>query len=400
MASTSRALMVAIAVACAAAVLAPGSAAAATISGTVSDESTHAGIAGVEVCPTPQPYTFEVDCVGTNSAGAYTISELPPTSYTIEFNTSSPSVNYVREWYGGEQEPPGAPVTVNSYDEAVSGIDAQLEPGGLITGTATDATTGGPAGGVWVCVEAIPPVFYGSCARANGAGEFARGDLPTGEYQISFGGWSDANYLTRYYKNADSFAAAAKVPVVAGETVSGIDELLYPGAQIFGRVTDIETGEPLYEARVCASPADEENAEWCDRTDLDGNYTIRSLPADSYFVKFGAENGPFGPFVGQWWDHAEFQEDAKLITVEPPETVTGIDGTLPFWFGWEPPGSEPPRPVTGGEASPPPLPPLRVQTLPSIVSPKCRKGFHRKLVKGKKRCVRKHHRHRHHRRHR
>jgi hypothetical protein len=380
-----------IAAACAFAATGPGSATAATISGTVSDEHTHAGIAGVEVCPTPQPYTFEVDCVGTDSAGNYTIGGLAPASYEIEFAASSPSLNYVREWYGGDQEPPGDLVSVDSYDDAVHGIDAELEPGGLMKGTATDATTGGPAGKVWVCVEADPPVFYGTCAQANDAGEFVGDDLPTGEYRVSFGGWSDVNYLHRYYKNADSFAAAASVAVVAGETVSGIDELLYPGAQIFGRVANVETGEPLYEARVCASPTEEENAEYCDATDLDGGYAIRSLPAGSYFVKFGAENGPFGPTVGQWWDHTESQEDAKSITVEPPETVTGIDGSLPWYFGQEPPGPE--APLLPLQATSP------ATRLKAPLRP-CRKGFHRKLVKSKRRCVRKHHRHRGHPRHR
>jgi hypothetical protein len=155
--------------------------------------------------------------------------------------------------------------------------------------------------------------------------------------------------------------------------------------------------------RVCAAPSDEENAEWCDKTDLDGTYTIRSLPADSYFVEFGAENGFFGHSVGEWWDHAESRQEAEPLTVEPPETLTGIDGALPWYFGQEPPGPEDPSTDGSGETESVLVwPPAASRSLPVVGGPpprKCRKGFHRKLVKGKKRCVRKHLRHQH-RRHR
>jgi hypothetical protein len=389
--------MVLVAVAVASTALAPAAAQAASINGVVTDENTHLGIPGIEVCPSPEPYTFEAECVKTGSMGGYTIAPVAPTAYKLEFRAFAPGLNYVREWYGGDQEPSGDSVTVGSYDEAVNGIDAELEPGGVMSGTATDATTGGPAAGVWVFVDGVSPVFYGIGAQANEAGEFVRDDMPTGEYTVSFGGWSEVNYLHRLYKDADSLATATTVPVVAGETVTGIDQALYPGAQIFGRVTDVESGEPLYEVRVCASPTDEENAEWCDKTDLEGNYAIRSLPAGSYFVEFGAENGFFGHSVGQWWDHASSAEDAATLTVEPPETVTGIDGALPWYFGQEPPGPEAPERSAPDETSAAPArPPVQILSLPVVGQtshPKCRRGFHRKLVKGKKRCVRKHRRH-------
>jgi hypothetical protein len=401
MRAVRRAVLVAVVVASTA--LAPTAATASSINGVVTDANTHLGIPGIEVCPSPEPYIFERECVKTGSMGGYTIAALGPTAYKLEFRAFAPGLNYVREWYGGDQEPSGDAVTIGSYDEAVNGIDAELEPGGVMTGTATDATTGGPAAGVWVFIDAASPVFYGTGAQANEAGEFSRDDMPTGEYTVSFAGWSDANYLHRYYKDAESFASATNVPVITGETVSGIDQALYPGAQIFGRVTDVESGEPLYEVRVCASPADEENAEWCDKTDLDGNYTIRSLPADTYFIEFGAENGPFGHTVGQWWDHAESREEAEPLTVETPETLTGIDGAVPSSLGQEPPGPEIPPRDDSGETAPVELrPPAQVQLLPLVGRtplPKCHKGFHRKLVKGKKRCVRKHLRHQH-RRHR
>jgi hypothetical protein len=380
MAIRGRATTAAIVAICVLAALAPGSAPAASITGTVSDDVTHAGIEGIQVCPTPGPYTFEGECVETGPAGEYTLGGLPPTSYKLEFRAFEPGLNYVREWYGGDHQPPGDSVTLVEDGEAATGIDVELEAGGMITGTATDATTGGPAAGVWVCVEGVLPVFYGTCARANSAGEFIYDDMPTGEYRVEFSGWSDVNYMRRYYKDADAFSLSTKVPVVAGETVSGIDEELYPGAQISGRISDSRTGASLHEARACATkPSGEENAEWCDKTDVDGTYTIRSLPAGSYFVSFEDPGS-------QWWNGATMFDEADAIPVIPPETVTGIDGALPWYYG--------PMPTEAAATADPGgvVPPVAaVAPLPS--KPRlhpCRKGFHRKLIKGKKRCVRKH----------
>lgn len=376
------------------AALVPALAAAGSISGTVTDEETDLGIAGIEVCPQPSPYTFEADCTKTDANGAYLLNELPPASYELRFSAWPLELNYVQEWYGGDQIYPGDLVTVGAT-EAKTGIDAELEEGGVIKGAATDAETLGPAAGVWVCIEALEPVFYGTCARADSSGEYERNDLPTGEYRISFDGENDVNYLQRFYDESDTFSGATHVPVTAGSTVSGIDAVLHPGAQIIGTVTEAGTGVPLGEIEVClwrpGISLPPEYVERCTRTDAGGNYAIRSLPADSYDDVFSQEGGGFGgdTFGEQWWQGVSSSSEATPLTIAPPETLTGIDAQL-VDFAVDGPG-----PGTGGGTITPPPPPT------SKPQPrKCKKGFHRKLVKGKQRCVRKHkhHRHRHHKR--
>src|SRR4051794_22810963 len=54
----------------------PGTALAGSLSGTVRDDATQVGIGGVVVCPTPQPYEFEVACVQTDASGHYTFQGL------------------------------------------------------------------------------------------------------------------------------------------------------------------------------------------------------------------------------------------------------------------------------------------------------------------------------------
>jgi len=369
--------------------LAPALAAAGSISGTVTDEDAHAGIAGIEVCAHPDPYTFEDICAQTGSGGAYTLDGLPASSYYVRFSANSSDLNYVDEWYDDSQTFPGDLITVGG-SEAVEGIDAELEEGGVITGTVTDADTLGPAAGVWACVYGMEPTQFGLCLRTGPGGEYEVDGLPTGEYQVSFGGENEVNYLEEWYDDSETPAGATLVPVTAGTTVPGIYAAVRPGVQILGTVTEAGTGAPLNDIEVCAfdpvhSPSPE-YVERCARTNAAGDYAIRSLQGDTYDIVFSQEAAfPFFDdyFFEQWWENAASVSGATPLHVTPPQTVTGIDAQLVNMI-------QPDPPAEGGSVPPPPgqTPPPR----------KCKKGFKRKLVKGKRRCVRKHQRH--HRRYR
>jgi len=179
------------------------------------------------------------------------------------------------------------------------------------------------------------------------------------------------------------------VIVSAPAATVGIDAELAAGAEILGRVTDPTTGAPSERVFVCAMAVAPDEYEACDATDAAGNYAIRSIPAGSYLIAFEPETYPTGVFAKQWWEGASSAAEADPILLTPPETRTGIDGqaTSPLWF-------QPPQNSGTGDGAPPP--PLVAPQSQSRRLKKCRKGFHRKLVKGKKRCVRKHRQHRKH----
>jgi hypothetical protein len=115
--------------------------------------------------------------------------------------------------------------------------------------------------------------------------------------------------------------------------------------------------------------------EDCVSTDSDGDYALLSLPADTYLVGFGIEYLPFsGRHAAQWWQGVSSEAEATPIEIAPPETRSGIDAQLVNPF-------------------PPPKPENVVVTFrsqPRKPPAKCRKGFHRKKVRGKSHCVRKH----------
>lgn len=365
-------------------VFSPALALAGSVSGTVTDASTHGAIAGIQVCANSNPDNYEGICTETTADGTYQIVNVPAGSYSVRFASYRQDLNYVAEWSGGDHARPGDLVSVGSGD--VPGIDAELEVGGVITGTLTDAETGGPAAGALACVE-NQDIFFGICLKADASGHYEVNRLATAEYRVSFEGDNEASYLTRYYDETDYSPQADPVSVVAGTAVDGIDAVLNPGAQILGHVSQEGTGAPLADVWVCAEEPEPGDVTRCDFTDEAGNYAIRSLPAGTYLVAFDPEPLPFGVSAVQWWQGASTAAEATPIVIAPPEIRSGIDGLIDEAVWGPQPTSEPPQAVTAAA--------LPIVAAPRPTPRKCRKGFHRKLVKGTKRCVRKQRRHRH-----
>ena len=320
----------------------------------------------------------------TDSGGHYELAGLPGGNYIVHFSAWRNNLKYVSEFYNDKHYSFEADLfSLGSAENAA--LNVELAEGGSISGTVTDENTGLPIEGIFACAidhEGIPP----RCALSNGNGEYKLNGLPSGEYSVEFEGGNRVNYLREFYKDAETWGAATKVGVTAPATTSGIDDELAPGAQILGHVSQVGTGAPLADVFVCALEPAPGERQGCDTTDSEGNYAIRSLEAGTYLVAFELEYLPFGPSAMQWWDGASSEAEANPIEIAPPETRTGIDGQLNKQI--LPPPEE--KPQEGGSAPPPaPVPPPHLK--------KCRKGFHRKWVDGKKRCVRKHRHHRHRR---
>jgi hypothetical protein len=355
------------------AMAAPSPAAAGSISGTVTAEG-GGSIEGVEVCPTPQPYTFETSCVETGPSGQYKLDGLPGSDYIIRFSADRANLRYVSEFYNDKAYSWEADL-FNLGPAEDRGLNVALAEGGSISGAVTDETTAQPIADVRACAidqQGIPR----RCSDTGTNGEYQLNGLPGGVYNIEYEGGSRVNYLREFFEDAETWAAATDVTVTAPATTPDIDAELSPGAQILGHVSTVGTGVPRERVFVCADEVDPGEYQGCDLTDSNGDYAIRSLPAGTYLVAFELEYMPFGLIAGQWWQGAATMAEATPIAIAPPETRTGIDGRLPELF---------PKPKPK---------PIQVSLIPRTSLPdalkKCKKGFHKKWVKGTKRCVRKH----------
>src|SRR3954453_22322729 len=114
---------------------APAAAPTASIAGTVTSAATHLPIAGVRICATSENYLEEVEEFCTHSAanGTYSIGELPEERYTVEFISAVEGLNYTYQAWNGKPEPFDANLVKVTTGE-VSGIDAALDEGGMMSG--------------------------------------------------------------------------------------------------------------------------------------------------------------------------------------------------------------------------------------------------------------------------
>ena len=149
---------------------------------------------------------------------------------------------------------------------------------GSIEGTVTDASTTNPIKGVEVCAyKAEGEEFEEHCEVTNANGEYTISGLQPDEYKVEF--WAPSgvlNYITQYYNDQSTFAAANEVTVNSGTTTPNIDAAMHEGGQIKGTVTDAVSHAPIGEVLVCAEST---NFGRCAFSKANGEYTISGLLA-------------------------------------------------------------------------------------------------------------------------
>lgn len=196
------------------------------ISGRVVNSITKAPVAGIRV----HAYDEEGSGDGlegeTNSNGEYTLSRLADRAeeYYLEFNNDGK--NYFSQHYGGRSTGErGDPVHLALGVDA-SGIDAELEEGGKISGRVISATTKRPIANINVCSHPLVGGEY-KCAWTGSNGEYAIELLETGEYRIEFNSFNQS-YISQVYDEKTSASEATPLLIAQGHEVSGLDAELEP----------------------------------------------------------------------------------------------------------------------------------------------------------------------------
>jgi hypothetical protein len=361
------------------------------ISGTVSGEGS-GGLAGVEVCA-EAVVGGGFECELTEAGGAYELPELPEGEYTVEF-WASPQ-NFVRQFYSGATtQATATPVTVTAGG-VTPGIDAVLEKGAKINGAVTVAATGQPAAGIFACAFGTTVSSFG-CAETNASGIYSIVGLAGGQYEVFFESGPGQDLVSAPY-------SLGLVTVPAKGEKSGVNQALQHGGQISGTVRLAATNAPLAGVRVCLTEAEFLESLGCLTTPASGGYRFTGIWNGSFKVVFSAEASEIqdpaakvDAYPTQWWQGAASFATATPMAITPPAVVSGVDAALgPPPAVVTPPTTVTTTTVTKAVTKPKSKPGSEAKSKPL----KCRKGFVKRKVHGKPRCLRLHKAVRHKRHH-
>lgn len=348
----------------------------------------------VEVCVVePQP---SESCTTAAADGSYVLRQVPFGGARIEFVPSNRSRLLLQYYNHKSHLSEASTVFLTSVVPEIGGIDADLLEGGAIEGTVAAAVSGLPLAEVEVCAIQVSSTVK-QCEESDESGAYELHSLPTGSYKVSYRGQGrSAEYQQQYYEQEPDQGQADSVAVVAGEVTAGIDAALERGGRIEGRVADA-AGEPLPGIAVCLFKAAAVTADRCASADEAGFYAFEGLSSGSYQIGFSLDPGSVGSeaglesdgFESQYFDRVGNRDEAATISIVAPAVVAGVNGILSAPVVPPPPPSPPPvaNPIV---AAPPVVPE------PKPKPKRCKKGFRKKKVKGKVRCVKVVHRHRRH----
>ena len=302
-------------------------AAAAATTGRIAGLITGNGKPLANICVVAFPVNGGVGYGATSgTTGRFTIRYMRPGKYDVIFaGFCTVPGNWLPQAYRDDNNPfaafgQGGPTPVKVISGAATrGINAQLRRGGEISGTVT-SKSGAKLGGICVNVTGdVPGGQIGSSGITASDGRYQLHALFPGKYFLQFvvGCGSAGNY-----------APASHLPIKIGygTHVSGVNEVLGPGASVTGTVTlGTSSGQPLAGMCVGASNADG-SIQMQTQTDAQGNYSVIGLGPGAYQLQIGPgcnNNGNYTSTVLTVQTTAGQQTSGANAVLQPGATISG-----------------------------------------------------------------------------
>lgn len=293
-----------------------------SIEGTVVDRVTGRPLSQVCVHAEPSGGSGEVQSYGcTDAAGLYRTGGLLPGEYLVEFTNSQG--RYVTQWFDDSATAATATVVTVGADADTSGIDAQMDLGGNVTGLVTDARTDEPMANVCVTLVADGGgESSGGCA--DGEGRYVSPSVIPGDYLVRVNS-PDAAYRTTFYPSSKDAAGAQSVTISAGATQGGVDVALMSSTLLVsGAVRDSVTNDPVRDACVYLYRSDDfSGAAYGTCVNSEGAYAFDAVAPGSYKAAF-TDGWAAHPTI--WAGGAQTFDGAEVLQLD--DDTTGLDGLM------------------------------------------------------------------------
>ncbi len=211
----------------------------------------------------------------------------------------------------------------------VTGIDARLVIGGVITGTVRAGRPSGPGLG-GVCVVASGKGRAAGVrqqAVSHKDGSYRIRGLGTGGYQVQF--LPDCGVKGSFIGRTRT----GTVAVTDGKTTRGINTFLLRAAEISGTVTAAQGGVPLAGICVFAFPVFTGQGLVVVgggeiQTGPNGSYVIKDVRPGRYVLNFSGGCGNTGSYAPQYFNGKPSEAAANQIRLVSGQHAAGIDASM------------------------------------------------------------------------
>jgi len=256
----------------------------------------------------------------TAADGTYTLDLADGGSYLVAFGCYQSQ--WVRTYWPDSDTQFGAGHVDVAAGQALTGIDATLIIGGVVTGRVTNPT-GGPEANDYVTVGDGQRSFW---STSDGYGNYRVEGIAPGSYTVSAS--SSGNTV---FWHGTQYSDAEHLLVAAGQTRPGID-LGGPTpsgggsrGSLSGHLFD-ESGAALWGECVTAVGPDAYSTFGFAQTDQSGAYTMTGVVPGSYAIEFNSCAEAAHETV--YYPNATSKATATQVTVAAGQDTPGIDGHL------------------------------------------------------------------------
>ena len=251
------------------------SAAAANISGTVTDASTQSPLVSAVVAAYTPAGTLQGTAT-TDALGHYLLA-IPPAPYRVL--AYDPSGVFATT-FGADADSFDTSAALNVAAD-LSGINFALRRAGTVNGGVFASATSMPLSGVTVAAYNLSTGTRRGFSQTTATGTYSL-VLPPGQYKIAAYD-NSGTYAVRFYADQATFASATTVSVTASVFTTAINFRLVAAAHLNGSVVDADTKIILPGRSVIAYTSDGTTAIANGSTDAAGNFSLSVAPG-SYKV--------------------------------------------------------------------------------------------------------------------